>query len=170
MEILSKRIFALFLIFSLCVLPSFAEEGPSVEVSEVDTSAVEVLPEVDSSVSDIGGSNIPYVPYAYQQVYALPDNARIITAEDLEPSGVDISVQALDPVTPSNSNGLKAILLDIIGDYSAITVEYRYTNSNGTYNYLREVQPDYVWMGSALLFIVLIWCTFKLGGAILCKK
>ncbi len=140
------------------------------EVSEVDTSAVEVLPEVDSSVPDIGGSNIPYVPYSCQQVYALPDNARIITAEDLEPSGVDISVQAFDPVTPSNSNGLKAILLDIIGDYSAITVEYRYTNSNGTYNYLREVQPDYVWMGSALLFIVLVWCTFKLGGAILCKK
>lgn len=159
MVILSKRVLAFLLIFSLFVLPSFAEEGSSVEVSEVDTS-----------VFDIGGSNIPYAPYSYQQVYALPDNARIITADDLEPSEVDISVSALGPITPNNSNGLKSILLGIIGDYSAITVEYRYTNSNGSYNYLREVQPDYVWMGSVLLFIVLVWCTFKLGGAILCKK
>ncbi len=159
MVILSKRVFAFLLIFSLFVLPSFAAEGSSVEVSEVDTS-----------VFDIGGSNIPYVPYSYQQVYALPDNARIITAEDLEPSKVDISVSALDPITPSNSNGLKSVLLNLLGDYSAITVEYRYTNNNGSYNYIREVQPDYVWMGSALLFIVLVWCTFKLGGAILCKK
>lgn len=152
--ILIRRIFSVLLVSLLFVVPAFAAEGP------------EVVPP-DEEFPDLSSG---YVPYSYQQVYALPDNARIITAEDLEPSGVDVSVQALDPIKPSNSNGLKAILLNILGDYSAITVEYRYTNSNGTYNYLREVQPDYVWMGSALLFIVLIWCTFKLGGAILCKK
>lgn len=113
----------------------------------------------DEPVSIYGEEPGTYVPYSYIESYSLA-----------EPTDVDISVQALDPVTPSNSNGLKAILLDILGDYSAITVEYRYTNSNGTYNYLREVQPDYVWIGSAALFIVLIWCTFKLGGAILCRR
>lgn len=111
-----------------------------------------------------------YVPYTYQEVYALPDNTRIITADDVEPTDVEISAQALDPVTPSNANGLKAVLLDVLGDYSAIVVEYRYTNTNGTYSYTREIQPDYVWMASAGMFALLIWCTFKLGGAFLSKR
>lgn len=121
--------------------------------------------EAEDSVQDIS-----YVPYAFQEVYVLPDDAYIVRPAEAEPTEVEVSAYAMDPITPSNSNGLKAILLDILGDYSAIQVEMRYTNTNGTYNYVREIQPDYVWMASALLFIVMIWCVFKLGGAILCKK
>lgn len=139
---MKSKIFCLFLL-SLFVVPSFAVED-----------------------EEFGG----YIPYTYQEVYALPGNARIITSDDIEPTDVEISVQALDPISPSNSNGLKAVLLDVLGDYSAIVVEYRYTNTNGTYSYTREVQPDYVWIASAALFGLLILCTFKLGGGILCKR
>ena len=115
-------------------------------------------------------SSRDYEPYVYQNVYALPDGARIITDVDIYPTDVQISAQAMDPITPSNSNGLKAVLLDILGDYSAIQVEMRYTNNNGTYSYQREIQPDYVWIASAVIFALLIFCTCKAGGALLCKR
>lgn len=136
------RVLSVFLVLFSLVVPCFAE----------------------------GESDLDYVPYSYQEVYALPEDARIITAADVEPTEVDISVQALDPVTSSNANGLKAVLLNILGDYSAIQVEFRYQNTNGTYSYVREIQPDYVWLCSAALFGLLVFCTCKAGGAFLCKK
>lgn len=145
MVLLLKRFFVFLSAFSLLVLPSFAAEGEE-QYQE------------------------SYIPYSYQQVYVLPDDAYIVRPVDSEPVESDVSVYAMDPVTPSNSNGLKKILLDVLGDYSAIQIEFRYLNTNGTYSYIREVQPDYVWLCSAALFAILIWCTFKLGGAILCKR
>lgn len=140
--VLIRRFVLFFSVLSLLILPSFAA----------------------------GSGEGEYTPYVYQDVYALPRNARIITADDIEPTDVEISVQALDPIKSSNSNGLKAILLNILGDYSAIQVEMRYTNTNGTYSYVREIQPDYVWFASAGIFALLLFCTCKAGGAILCRK
>lgn len=78
----------------------------------------------------------------------------------------NISVYSVSPITPDDSSGLKAILLDILGDYDSIVVEYEYQNSNGYYNYLREIQPDYVWLCSAAIFLVIIYSVFRLGGAL----
>lgn len=82
-----------------------------------------------------------------------------------------VSVMSLSPVTPSDTNGFKAVLLELLGNYDPIIVEYEYQNSNSQYvNYLREVQPDYVWLCSAAFVLVVIYCLFRLGGAILCKR
>lgn len=109
-------------------------------------------------------------PYTYQQVYALPEGARIITDSDIYPTDVEISAYAMDPITPANSNGMKAVLLNVLGNYSAIQVEMRYTNNNGTYSYQREIQPDYVWIASAAIFALMVYCCFRLGGGWLCRR
>lgn len=70
--------------------------------------------------------------------------------------------RVLSPVEPSDANGLKAVLLNLIGDYDAIVNEYQYTSSQGYVNYVREITPDYVWMISAGIFIVVLWCIFRL--------
>lgn len=75
------------------------------------------------------------------------------------------------PVTPDSTSGLKAVLLSFLGDYDPVIVEYEYQNPNSQYvSYLREVEPDYVWLCSAALLVVIIFCLFRLGGAILCRK
>lgn len=76
----------------------------------------------------------------------------------------------LDPVTPENANGLKAILLDLIGDYESIVVEYEYENNNGYTSYVREIYPDYTWLCSCAIFLVMLYCTYRLGASILCKR
>ena len=82
-----------------------------------------------------------------------------------------VTVMSLSPVTPSDTSGLKAVLLELLGDYDPVIVEYAYQNTNTSYmSYLREVQPDYVWLCSAALLVVVIFCVFRLGGAVLCKR
>lgn len=74
------------------------------------------------------------------------------------------------PITPDDSTGLKAVLLSFLGNYDPVVVEYQYQNSGSQYySYLREIQPDYVWMASFLLLCLFIFCLFRLGGAILCR-
>lgn len=88
-------------------------------------------------------------------------------ADPVDGTITDVQVMSLNPITPEDTSGLKAVLLDLIGDYDAVVVEYEYQSSNGYSNYLREVQPDYVWLCSCGLFAIVIYCLFRLGGALL---
>lgn len=93
--------------------------------------------------------------------YSIPivDDSGIAPASVIDPSGV---------TEPDGT--LKAILTKIIGPYNPVVVQYRYqTNTSGTYSYIREIQPDYIWCCSAGLFALMIFCTFRLGGALLRK-
>lgn len=84
-----------------------------------------------------------------------------------ESTPTSINVYALNPITPQSTTGLKSVLLSLIGDYDAIVVEYQYKNlSSSNYNYLREIQPDYCWLSSAAIFLVIVYSTFRLGGAL----
>lgn len=106
-----------------------------------------------------------------EEGYVLPDILpktveEINNSDEWEVTGIE--VQSLSPVTPADAKGLKKVLLDFLGDYDAIIVEYAYKNQNNTYNsYLREVQPDYVWIASFLLLCLFIFCLFRLGGALI---
>lgn len=73
----------------------------------------------------------------------------------------------LAPVTPSDTSGVKAVLLSFIGDYDPPVVQYEYTNSNNYKSYVNEIQPDYVWICSFALIALFIYCLFKLGGGLL---
>lgn len=75
-----------------------------------------------------------------------------------------------DPVSSADANGFKAVILDLLGDYEGVVVEYSYEGNNGYTSYVREIQPDYPWIASAVIFLAVLWCTFRLGAAILCKK
>lgn len=77
----------------------------------------------------------------------------------------DVSLYSVAPVTPSSTSGLKAAILDLIGSYDPVVVEYRYLNTNSsTYSYLREVQPDYPWLCSFAMFALVVFCVCRLGG------
>lgn len=87
-----------------------------------------------------------------------------------ELEGIEV-YSTLSPVTPSNTDGLKSVLVSFIGSYDPIIVEYQYRNSNtSNYSYLREVQIDYVWIASFVLLALMIFCLFRLGGAVLCRR
>lgn len=101
------------------------------------------------------------------------DESAIISRDDLTEEYVltDMQVRAVNPIQPSSATNIKNAVLSIVGDYDAVVVEYQYQNQNSQYySYLREIQPDYAWLCSCALLLVFIFCLFRLGGALLCRK
>lgn len=90
--------------------------------------------------------------------------------EVIDDTLVGTSVYSLSPVTADDATGLKAVLLSFIGNYDAVMVEYEYESADGHASYVHEVQPDYAWLCSCALLVVFIFCLFRLGGALLCRK
>lgn len=89
-----------------------------------------------------------------------------VVSEDVVLTG--ISRVSVPPVTPSSTTGLKAALLTVLGNYDPVVVVHQYQSSSSGYNsYATDIQPDYVWIASAVLLCLVIWCLFKLGGALL---
>lgn len=95
-----------------------------------------------------------------------------ITIPDDEGLGeyVGTSVYALNPVQPNDTNGLKSVMLSLIGDWDSIVVEHQYESSQGYTNYVREIQLDFPWLCSCAIFLVVLFCILRGGFAVLCKK
>lgn len=108
-----------------------------------------------------------------ETVVVSPDVTVNVTNEALASSDegqlVGVTTFGLNPVTSSDATGLKAILLDLIGDYDAIVVEYSYENTNGYTSYVREIQYDYPWLCACGLFVIVLFCILRGGFAVLCK-
>lgn len=121
-----------------------------------------VDPPVDSLV-DVSAPTftLDEVLSALPESFGSPD----VVNEDVVLTGV--SRVSIPPVTPSSSSGLKAALLTVLGNYDPVVVVYQYnTSSSGYSSYATDIQPDYVWIASAALLCLVIWCLFKLGGAL----
>lgn len=122
-----------------------------------------VIPPVDLVV------DVPPPTFTLDEVLAaLPQSVGSpdVVSEDVVLTG--ISRVSVPPVTPSSTTGLKAALLTVLGNYDPVVVVYQYnTSSSGYSSYATDIQPDYVWIASAVLLCLVIWCLFKLGGALL---
>lgn len=82
----------------------------------------------------------------------------------------DVSVSSLR-ISPSDTSGLHAILLGLIGDYNPIVKDYTYTSTQGYTSHSIDIQPDWSWIMTCGLFIVVIFCTFRfIGGIFACKR
>lgn len=156
-----KRFFALLLsCWILCL-----SVGAVYEVTD-DTSIetpAPVFPPVDSVV------DVPAPTFTLDEVLsALPEGfgSLDVVSEDVVLTG--ISRVSVPPVTPSSTSGLKAAMLTVLGNYDPVVVVYQYnTSSSGYSSYATDIQPDYAWIASAVLLCLVIWCLFKLGGALL---
>lgn len=142
-------LFSFILVLSLTA-PAFASAGEG-ESSQESTSTTETVYLVPDVVTD---------------VYLVDTQT-----ENGELTGVNLYYSTNSGVNmyADSSTGLKAVLLSFIGDYEGIVVEYSYQNTNGNTSYVREIHYDYPWLCSAALLVVMIFCLFRLGGAILCK-
>lgn len=123
-------------------------EEPSIEISETETVVPEETPE-----------EVPDLNVEVEE-----------TNPDLgieEGTITNISLMSVAPITPEDTSGLKAVLLEVIGDYDPVIVEYEYMNNNNYSSYLREVLPDYPWCASFLMLALFVYCIFRLGGALI---
>ena len=127
------------------------------------------MPDVYSVGKDAGDISSPGVPdYTVPWYISLPSGYEISEPDELE--SVTVSTFAMDPVSAADASGLKAIILELLGDYDAVQVEWAYENNNGYTSYTREIQPDYPWLCSAAIFAIVLYCLIRMGVAMLCKR
>lgn len=197
MHIQKQNIFAFLLAFilglSICSTAfavevddpaaSFPSSSEVVEVPVDDPSTPDLMPQEEetsasSEVIEEPVEDIPVTEPELEETLSVPDDEEeqdiIYGSEEDIPADAEIvgvEVYSLSPVTPEDTTGLKSVLLQYIGDYDPIIVEYEYQNANNQYtSYLREVQPDYVWLCACGLLVVVLYSLMKLGGALLCRK
>lgn len=157
---------------------SSSDEQTSEDVSKIE----EIIPEVPakSPMADVSGqedtsvSSDSEVSSGGNPIYVLeaPASSGGVDYGDLTdiPVGAsidNITVTSVSPVTPSDTTGLKSALLGVLGSYDPVVVEYQYSDGDGRTRFLREVQPDYVWLCSCALLALVIYCLFRLGGALI---
>ena len=130
---------------------------------------VDQLPALgDPSVSeDSSGEVPPEVSEGGNTIYMVGD-VFDDGATPANPVLTDVVVATgLAPVAPTDTSGVKAVLLSFIGNYDPPIVQYEYTTNNNYKQYVNEIQPDYVWICSFALIALFIYCLFKLGGGLL---
>lgn len=159
-------ILSVILCLSLTVSAFAVElENPSISLPADSGVAEEVISEeeVSETETEVSEETIEEVPEQNLEV------------EEINPDlGIDdgtitnVSVMSVAPITPEDTNGLKAVLLEVIGDYDPIIIEYEYQNANNQYvSYLRDFLPDYPWCASFLMLALFVYCIFRLGGALI---
>lgn len=140
-----------------------------ISVSEKVDTIVDKLPALgEPSVSEDSSGELPSeVSPGGNTVYVVGDVLND-GASSVDPVLTNVAfTTGLAPVTPSDTSGVKAVLLSFIGNYDPPVVQYEYTNSNNYKQYVNDIQPDYVWLSSFALIALFIYCLFKLGGGLL---
>ena len=143
---------------------SFPDPVPDEVIDDVPIETpAPVSPPVDPVVDvSVPSFTLDEVLAALPESSGSPD----VVSEDVVLTGV--SRVSIPPVTPSSTTGLKAALLTVLGNYDPVVVVYQYNTSGSGYSsYTTDIQPDYAWIASAALLCLVIWCLFKLGGALL---
>lgn len=137
------------LVFVLCFVTLFSSVCYATEEQKVATGAA-IYYDYPTDILDL--------------LVSRSQNPSIIEGELVEVK------QTKQVVTPSDANGLKAVLLTILGDYETVTTDYTYQTSSQYLQHSITTERDWSWIMTCALFIVVIWCVFRGVVAILCRR
>lgn len=76
-------------------------------------------------------------------------------------------------ISAQDTTGFHAVILGLLGDYNpiAVTTSYQYPSGTGYQTrYQVDVEPDWSWICTAAIFVVIIFCIFRLIGGLFAWK
>lgn len=76
----------------------------------------------------------------------------------------------LRSVTPQQTNGFKALMLTFLGNYDTVVTDYTYQNTSGYYTHVVDVECDFAWICSSGILAILLFCTFRFLGGLVCRQ
>lgn len=101
--------------------------------------------------------------FATDSAISLPSDAQLLPERQVLLS-VDVSKRS---VKASQVSGFKSVLLGLFGDYDTIVTDYTYQSSSGYTTHSIDVSPDYVWICSAAIFALVLFCVFRIVGKLI---
>lgn len=190
-----KRLICIILFCSLAfalAVPAFADEIPFIDlnrdgandftsedgsltyyylkqIEDLRSSDIQLRNDVDTLRSDLDNlvsSNSVDTSTSFDSSSSV-DTGEVNPLDTSDMVLQSVDVYSVSPVTPQNTTGLKAVILGLIGNYDTVVTDYTYTNSNGYVSHTIEVQPDYVFLCSFVMLCLIIYCIFRLGGALI---
>lgn len=165
-----RRFLVCFALCVFCLLPVGAVDSSAGDVAQASPDSLEASPSV--VVQGISSADILSALSGALADLLYQGDLQEVSAISVPLSDVDSGIAPAyvidDGTTGEPAGTLKSLLVKIIGPYNPVIVQYRYqTSTSGNYSYLREIQLDYVWIASAALFALMVFCIFRLGGALL---
>lgn len=167
-----RVVLCLSLLVACFVCNSFADT--------VTDSAIEVPePSIFETVSDSSSSGLTVVinPTDNSSLLEVIDRLAASSSSESDFSSVAFDAPVLKSVNVSNerisasdANGFKAVVLGLIGDYDTIITDYTYQNQQGYTTHSIDVSPDWSWIGSGVIFLVCVYCFFRIAGGLLCSR
>lgn len=101
-------------------------------------------------------------------VSVFADSGSVLVRDEVETVSTDVL-----RISAQDTTGFHAVILGLLGDYNpiAVTTEYRYPSGTGYQNrYQVDVEPDWSWICTAAIFVVIIFCLFRLIGGLFAWK
>lgn len=101
-------------------------------------------------------------------VSVFADSGSSLVRDEVETVSTDVL-----RISAQDTTGFHAVILGLLGDYNpiAVTTEYRYPSGTGYQNrYQVDVEPDWSWICTAAIFVVIIFCLFRLIGGLFAWK
>lgn len=153
-----KKIFIFFLVFILALYSisiAYADEN---DITGSDDTTIDII---DSRTN----------PYLDGDVVNRLDNIIEYLKTPVEGSVDVVEVKSTTEVlrvSASDTSGLHSIILSLIGDYNPIVTDHEYRNNNNTYySHSIDISPDWSWIASAVIFLVIIYCAFRIIGIVI---
>lgn len=156
----NRKLLIFFLCFALSSCIAFADDAENINESiqdDNDTSE-DILSTNDSSGSYTLDINLNRSDEPQQ----------VVIVDDLELVSRDTTKLR---ISPSDSSGLKAVMLTILGDYETTITDYTYqSGSSQYYSHSISIERDWAWLASACMLGLMTFCTFRFIGGLLCKR
>lgn len=70
-------------------------------------------------------------------------------------------------ISANDTTGLHSVVLSLIGDYNPIVKDYTYQSTQGYLNHSIDIQPDWSWIASAFVFVIVLYSVFRIIGVAL---
>lgn len=151
-----NRVILFFLCMLLSAAPIFADEPISDDSFSVQDQQSDPTP----VVVDITQLLTP-------NTKGSTEDPQVVVVDDMQLVNM---TQSMQRVSASDTSGFKSVLLQILGDYETVVTDYEYRNNNNTYmSHSIAIEQDYAWIASAGILALLIYCTFRSIGGILCR-
>lgn len=141
--------------------PNGATTSSEVSLSDDDSSSHDTYIDFDTSSLE---DEVKVVSGALKDLSDYTKSTTTIEGDLIEVSENRLTVSA------SDTNGLKSILLQLLGDYETVVTDYTYSSGSGYTSHSIQIERDWAWICTAALFGAVIWCVFRGCVAILCRK
>lgn len=151
------------LIFFLCFLMSFSIAF----ADDTEDLSVPVPIDNDNTEDSLSANDTPGSYTLDINLNRFDEPQQVIVVDDMELVSRETTKVR---ISPSDTSGLKAVMLTILGDYETTVTDYTYqSGSSQYYSHSINIERDWAWLASACMLGLLVYCTFRAIGGMLCR-